>query len=205
MCWDADRCDRHRCHAVKKLLRAGKPGARFDTDMLFQNREFGSDAPAFAIIGLLGKSIGRTKNIAAQPQAAIAISAVVTRGLGLYPVQKRKAELPRFFQRDDSFFVRNSDHRLEPVVHLRPVCQRDIAAIDARHEVSAIGDAPRMPEIEQIFRIAVACEKAALQRFVGHMIADSPVELKRRPKIELQLAEFVVQSRPVNGMIFVRP
>jgi hypothetical protein len=61
-------------YAVEKILRAGKPGARFDVDMLFQNREFGSDAPAFAIIGLLGKSIGRTENIAAQSQAAIAIS-----------------------------------------------------------------------------------------------------------------------------------
>jgi hypothetical protein len=35
---------------------------------------------------------------------------------------------------------------------------------------------------------------------VGHMIADGPGELRRRPKIELQLAEFVVQSRPVNGV-----
>jgi len=62
-----------------------------------------------------------------------------------------------------------------------------------------------MPEIEQIFRVAFACKKPALQRFMRHMIADGPVELGRRPKIELQLAEFLIPLRPVDGVILIRP
>jgi hypothetical protein len=173
--------------------------------VLLQNGEFGSDAAAFPVIGLLGETIGRAENIAAQSQAAITNSTVVTRRLGLHPVQKRKTELSRFLQRRNPRLFRNSDHWFEPIVHLRPIRERNIAAVSSGRKISAISDASRMPEIEQIFRIAVAHKKAALQRFVRHVIANGPIELRPRPEIEFKLSEFIVLARPVDGVILFGP
>ena len=67
--------------------------------------------------------------------------------------------------------------------------------------MAPVGDAPGVPQVEQVLLVAVAGEQRAPQRLVRHVVADRPVELTIGPEIELQLAELGVARRPVDGVI----
>jgi len=60
-----------------------------------------------------------------------------------------------------------------------------------------------VPEIEQVGLVGIAREQTPLQRLVGDVIADGPVELPVRPAIELQFAEFLIARRLLDRVVLV--
>ena len=86
-------------HAVEEGLGRGRAGAGLHADVLLEDGEFGGDAAAFAVVGLLGEAIRRAKHVAPQAQSPIAVAAVVPRRVALHPVEEGQAELAGLFQR----------------------------------------------------------------------------------------------------------
>ena len=60
-----------------------------------------------------------------------------------------------------------------------------------------------MPQIEKIILVAVSDEQCALDRLMGDVIADRPVELPVWPEIKLEIAKLRVAIGPLNGVVLV--
>src|SRR5918995_263066 len=58
-------------HAVVKGPRSSRPASRLDADVLFQHRELGQDAAAFAHVDMLCEAVSGTNNVGTKPQAPV--------------------------------------------------------------------------------------------------------------------------------------
>src|SRR5438128_1464069 len=114
--------------AVLEMLRSVDACARRDADMLLQYREFGADAVAFAEIGLLGEAVFGAEHVAAEPQTGIAVAAGMRR-LGLQPIEEGEREAACLVERGARGRLGYAHRGLQPVIHLRPVRDGDIAGV----------------------------------------------------------------------------
>ena len=128
-------------HAVGELGRAHRflrqPGflhARLGRDVLLQHGELRLDAAALADVRIFRQPVRRADDIGPQPQTFPARVAVRARRFGLQPVNERQAQLLRALKLLFSFGVAHIADQAEGIIILRPVHERQVAAIKSRHE-----------------------------------------------------------------------
>ena len=126
-------------------------------DMLFQHNELRQDAPRLAHIDIFRHAVARADYIGTQAQTGIPVAFAIGAGrFGLHPVEHGEAQLLAFTQGFLFCLFRHAQQRLEPVVDLGPVDQRDIAGEGAFGIVILVQDAAEVPEIARSAGVTVA-------------------------------------------------
>ena len=114
--------------------------------MLFQNSEFGLDAPTFADVGIFRQTVRCAHDIRPQPQTLPTGAAIRTWRLRLQPVEQRKAQLLCAIEVFFCLGLAHVANQAEGIIILRPVHDSQVAPIKSRREQIAVGDAAVGPE-----------------------------------------------------------
>ena len=136
-----------------------------------------------------------------QPQTRVAVAAVVARGFGLHPVEKRKTQLPTGFQILGLLLRRDPHQRAQPVVDLWPVDQGDVAGIAPVGILFATKNSTVLPEINNLCRRCRTRKERQMARRQRDRVHIQPAQLPARPKTRLIVTPERILGRTLDSVL----
>ena len=147
--------------------------AHRERDVLLADDALGDEPARLADVGRLGEAVGRVADdVGAQPQPGPSVR--------LHPVQERTAERA-------GAAVVAVEHGRVRVVDLRPVHERDVAAVRAGLEQPARGDPAEAPEV--LVEVGVVEVRPDGQRVLVRVRREPPRDRAQRLRVRRDPAE----------------
>src|SRR5262245_15012423 len=124
-----------RLGSERVALLSREAASGIGSHVLFEHGELRPDTPGLPNIRILGQAVLCSHRIFPQSQSGPTLAAIRPRSSGLHPVKERKTELLGALQMAPSFAFTHLVEVAQPIIILRPVNQRDIAAVGSGSEV----------------------------------------------------------------------